>query len=398
MKHQLTRNKFFLVCVLLLVGLIFPYLIKLAKAPLLDQVVGPYYETGLVATIKVRVTAYYDDMNPQSYTLDGTDGVADTVNLPDKATYFSWNLTSSGNQSRTIWLSSVHETYNVFMPNLADPYYLYSFTVTDFVGLSNAYLETIVSINSTSQIVERLPLSSVNNLEFWFSWQHYYALRIISDQGTINYGDFQARSETNQNIVLTTDMIPVPTEGLNITVNALRINATWVQANYTDSQTETNWLTVTIKHKVGYTLVQDYTTNNTGDTQQINWYSASASLDYLVYLVASRDSGELSWSFSTPFYEPDTNPWAEPLTILGDSLPFPIANIVGFTIVMFFFGMTTYEDRHLGLVVGILVAGFLTYIHWLAIPVTFIALALCLAVFFILSEAKKHERLTGGET
>lgn len=354
---------------------------------------GPYYENGFLASKYVTVKVYFTDNASDTQTLDGTDGVADTLSLDYslQPLYFAWNLTTGGNKTRTIFLTSSSEEHLVLLPDPDEPYYLYTFYIADFFGMTNPFLETSINVNGTTRTVERQASDAINPLEFWMTWQHFYTLKFTCDEGTFIYGDFQARSINSQTIIITADMIPQADIGLDITVNALRINATFIQVNYTDSQVETYWLAVTISHKAGYSWLTDYTTNNTGNTQQINWYDAEADKSYKVSLEASRASGTYTWSYSISLPPASVNPWTDLLSAFGTG-PFPLSNLFGFMITLCFFGMTTYLNRVLGCVIGCIVAGVFYYIGWLSIPSSLIVLALVLSAFFALTEAKRQER------
>lgn len=354
---------------------------------------GPYFESGLVAPYLVNVTLSKLDAAPYSFSLDGAGG-ADLVevNCTTQPTALSWNITSpSTNKTRTMHLTSeTFEEVYIFIPNDDEPYYLYTFTVTDFAGITNGYLETVINVNGSNRIVERQSLDLINAVPFWMTWAHRYELRIICDEGTYNYGGFIALSEQNQGLIITKDMFPVAQPGMNVTVSALRLNATWLQVNYTDSQAQTYWLYVAFKTKQGYGWAIAYSTNNTGQTQQINWYSASATLDYRVTVTALRTE-QSTWTFSLPKAATTTNPWTGLLDILG-TLPFPVAQLVGVCLVVCFAGAFSYINTGLGCVVMVLIAGILTYIGWLQITSGAIGLALTISIIYVIYEAKKQER------
>jgi hypothetical protein len=358
------------------------------------HVYGPYFENGLLAPNHVNVTLSLQDSSSSWFVLDGSDGAADLVmlNCSTLPITLTWNITNPAtNKTRTYFVyGTTYEDVYIFLPNPDEPYYLYTFTVTDFAGLTNGYLETIINVNGTNRIVERYSLNVINQIPFWMTWSHRYQLRLVADQGTYNYGSFIALNTQEQQIIITKDMFPIAQPGMNVTVSALRKNATWIQLNYTDSQSLTVWLHVNIETRSGYGYVSIYSTNNTGQTQQVNWYSAHADLDYLVVATALRSSQE-TWSFSLHKLKSSSNPWDGLLDILG-SLPFPVKYLIGFLLLLAFAGCFSFIHTAFGCVIMVIIAGLLNYLGWLDIPVTALGMAASIAVMYVIYDAKKGER------
>jgi len=173
------------------------------------------------------------------------------------------------NETRTYYIKDDSEEIYVFKPTA--PYNTYYLTVTDFVGITNGYLETLVNVNGTHRVVERWKLDVVNDLPLTLSWGQTYQIKVVCDQGTHIFGDYVAAAIQTFNFVIIEGMFPTTYPGLDLTVKAKRMNATWIQINYTDNQEKTSWVQVVIKYKSGYSWATAYSTNNTGNTQQINW-------------------------------------------------------------------------------------------------------------------------------
>jgi len=186
-------------------------------------------------------------------------------------------------------------------------------------------------------------------------------------------------------------MFPISYPGLNVTVNAARMNETWIQANYTDSQELTTWVKIDIKHRQAFTWTTDYTQNNTGNTQQLDWKTAVANIDYVVTITALRGGETKTWTFSCPMPPVTVNPWEDLLDALGE-WPIPAKNVIGLILVLMFFAVFSYYSMPLGCIVGVIIAAFLTYIGWLDLSWNLIALAGAIGVFAALAKAKREER------
>jgi hypothetical protein len=357
---------------------------------------GPYYENGGVYPGIVNVTMNRQCEDSYLFILNGTGGVdEEIIQIEQQAISFTWNITEEAfNQTRTYCLTteSFEEIY-VYVPNPDTPFYLYTFTVTDFMGVTNGYIETLIIVGDTSRTVERQSLAVINCVPFWMMFGYSYTLRLVCDEGTYTWGAFTALTEETQNLVITPGMFPTTWTGYNVTVAARRMNTTWIQSNYTDSQTLTSWVYWNITYRQGYTWQTAYTINNTGNTHTVNWHSADETTSYLVTVTASRDEETLTWSFPCPRPETTTNPWTEGFNVLG-TWPIPAGNVLGLGIVLMCFGVFSYVSRDVGTVVAVLLAMTLTFIGWLQISWSLLALALIIAVLAAIRVRKKEEPLT----
>ncbi len=356
---------------------------------------GPYFESGQLAPYLISVTCYKPTEPYESFTLDGSGGYEDTyqINSTETISYFTWNISSPAtNKTRTFYASgdSVEEIL-VFIPNDDEPFYVYTFSVLDVgAGITGGFLESVINVNGSSYVVERLSLNVLNSLPFWFSWAHRYDMRLLCDQGSYTFGGFIALSEASQTLIITASMFPIAYQGQNITVAARRQNATWIQINYTDSETLTFWVHYSIKVREGQTWTEVYSTNASGQTQQLNWYGAESTANYLATVTASREE-IYTFTFSLPAPASTTNVWENILDLLG-SLPFPVKNAIGFVLVLVFAMGFSYIYTPFAVVGMALLAAFLTYIGWLDLSVTAIGVALALALIYVLTEEhKKHK-------
>jgi hypothetical protein len=224
-------------------------------------------------------------------------------------------------------------------------------------------------------------------------WARRYTLRLTCNRGTYTYGDFIALNEQNNNLIITSLMFPTAPSGMNVSCTATRKNDTWIQVNYVDNDYSTTWLYVAIQNKSGYGYVTQYSTNGTGNTQQINWYEAAASSDYRVVATALYKGAETTYSFTLPKLNPTANVWDGIFECLGD-WPFPPRNLFGFLIVLFFMGLFTYAYAPAGCVATCITAGILMYIGFLdlAVGIPGLVFAFIVSFLFAVAEAKKDVR------
>jgi len=129
---------------------------------------GPYYESGSVAQTTVNVTLSIENTDPFNFVLNGTSGTADEedIQIEQRGVAFTWNFSSYMNYSRTYFLTSAtFEEIWIYIPNTAtESVNIYTFTVTDMVGVTNAYLETVHTVGGQNRIVERQSLNVINSV------------------------------------------------------------------------------------------------------------------------------------------------------------------------------------------------------------------------------------------
>jgi len=342
-------------------------------------------DTGLLKDASERainVTAYSTENTTFTFELNGTY----VYEPSEQPTLFKFDLGS--NNTRVYYVQQGVNVLYVFMPS--QPYYTYYFTIVDLVGVTNGYFETLRNINGTDRVLERWSLNIVNQVPFIMSWGAAYHLRLTCDQGTYVWGMFVALAEPSQTLVITPGMFPTTYPGLNVTANALRKNSTWIQVNYTDNEALTSWVQITIQYKSGFSWFTAYTQNNTGNTHQLDWYSADEDVDYLARVTALQDDETQTWSFSLLKPALTINPW-DPLSSLGD-WPVSHESIIGLFLVLAVFGVFSYWRMPLGCVLGVITAAFLTLIGWMDLNWNLIALAGSVAVFAGLAKAKREER------
>lgn len=351
----------------------------------LYRLYGAYDEQGY-RDGAINVTFYRPTQESINFTLDGYN---DVTSQADTRMVFHFDI--GYNESRVFYVGE-QEYMDIYVFRPSQPYYTYYFTVIDFVGITNGYLETLLNINGTDRIVERWRLDVLNDIPFTLSWGVAYKVRIVCDQGTYLYGIFVAGATNSFTLTVTRNMFPLEATHIgNITISVNRTVANTIQINYTDVADQTAWVYVAIYELRGSVIV--YTTNNTGNNQQITWSNADNKTDYRAHVVISHAvRGSLSWSYVFPAPETYSNPWAF-LNQFG-SFPFDLSQLIGIGIVTFVFGSFSSQNAPAGMVVGVIVAILLTAIGFLNISWAWLTVTFAVAIIAALSmQRKRSERV-----
>jgi len=347
---------------------------------------GAYNEEGYREGA-INCTLYYIDNSSSTFTLDGTYNVSSS----SEGIAFKFDL--GYNESRTYYLiEGQNETIYVIKPT--SPYYTYSFYVIDYIGVKDAYLETLININGTDRVVERWKLDVLNALPFTCSWGSVYKLRLVCDRGIAYLPSFVAGATMENTIAITSELFPsTETDISGIQVNSVRNNITWITTTYYDSDGNTSWVYVAIYQFGNSTPIQ--TTNVSSSSLTWHWYGADPELDYYVYILANHDvRGLLDWTIVLPTeFENDENPWDILDTILG-AFPIDPKNLIGLGIVLLCFATFSNRNISVGLVVGIIIAMILTYIGWLDFNWAWLTSSLAIAVLVGLAIEKERMKQT----
>jgi len=343
---------------------------------------GAYDEVGY-RDGNISVTFYRPTQQSLNFTLDGT------YNLTSEAdTRMVFHFDLGYNESRIFYVGD--QSYmDIYVIKPSEPYYSYYFTVIDYVGITNGYLESLLNINGTDRIVERWRLDVLNDLPFTFSWGVAYKLRVVCDQGTYVFGTYMASATTSFTLVITSSMFPVTaTHTGNITIAAGRPQANTIQLNYTDAANLTDWVSVQIYTIRGTSTV--YSTNNTGNTHQISWSSADTETDYRVMVIAEHQIREtLTWQFTLAAPETYENPFD--FSILGN-FPIDSSQIIGMVIVSLVFAAGHAKNAAASIILGLIVTAFLTAINWLDISWAWLTVAFAVGLIAAISIQKDRRR------
>lgn len=335
------------------------------------ELYGAYDEEG-VRDGAINCTFFRPAQSNIHFELDHTYPTGYTVDcISDTRMVFYFDLGYNNSRVYYVKVDTNSEEIYVFKPS--QPYYTYYFTIIDFVGITNGYLESLVVMENEDRVVERWRLDVLNNIPFTFAWGNAYEMRLTCDQGTHIFGSFVAGATSSWNLMVTQQIFPVssPTTA-NITVTHDRdTDGTRIVLHYEDIGDDTsswNWLI----YRWGAStpdLDVTYTYNNHNRTY--NWVYADPTLDYYGVLIVQHDNlGELQWSFVFPAPYESSNPWS--LDWLG-TFPFASNQLLGFAIVALVFAAGNAKNSSSAIILGLIVAGFFTWLGWLNLSATWLA-------------------------
>ena len=332
-------------------------------------------------------------MPSEKYVLNGTDGVADTLNvsIEQKGVAFTWNITGSQNYTRVFCLTSdAFEEIWIFIPE--GNVYLYTFEINNFAGVTNAYIETIINVEGQNRIVERQSIEVVYLVPFYMIFGDHYTLRVTSDEGTFTWGDFIALSTTT--ITLNIKGVDFPKSTLYkfkyVRIYALRKYGN-ITILYEDLLNMTNSVAIYINYLNGSNA---YNATETADAFNHQWLGADNSTDYLAYVTIDHDRyGTYSWKqFLTRKHS--TNPfnfdWLGTITVGGVTVDTSI--LISIFIIVLSTACFSVLNPQIGAFVACVTATILTLMGWIPIPAPLLIGAWCFTFLFALAMSKVRVR------
>lgn len=358
---------------------------------------GPYLETGAVYNGTVNATLTYADNATQTYQFDGSDGDADTHYAQSDVVPISvfWNCTTDYSKQRSYHFTEGATSDEVWL-HVADVDYetlaQYYASVTDFAGLTSAYVSITKNVGGSVRIIERYPLDVLNNIPFWLIFYNQYKLKLTSDQGTWTW-NFPADVVGTKNFVVTKDMVDFNTDNLfNFTCTAARTNSSFIYVYYYDPAGSTISVAINIQYYSAGEYHSAYNESDTGNTFNFTWNGAESLRDYVVDVNATYAETSRQWRFHLT--KPETAPFdmSIPLDLFGD-WPFEISNGVGIFVVALFFAVFSWRDVEIACGAGCVIAAVLMFVGLLDIPVMAVAMGLFIVVFMYIHKGKQTSRI-----
>lgn len=355
---------------------------------------GPYLEDGTVYNGIVNVTLHKPYSEISTYVLNGTSGAEDneTISLDQPALFFSWNITAY-NFTRTYYLlgDSFEEIW-INIPSTEEAATYYAFTITDFYGMTNPFLQTTINVDGVERVVESRDISTTSVVTFLFTQWHTYGLKFICDEGTYTQ-QFLAESVFANNIQVLSGAFPIADIALGLDAWCNRTSGTNIEVYYADNNEATISLYMEITHRSGTTDILDYSSTTTGSSQSLTWTDAAAKLDYDVYLEALRSDNTYIWHLQAASLTANTNPFAGLLETLGTwPTGFNPAQIPAATIIVAVLAIFSVYSATVGIVLALIIAGVLSVLGFFVVGVTNLAFAAFVAILAHLGESKKTER------
>ena len=392
---------------------------------------GPYYYDGSIPSLSnqtASITALWANGSRTNFAVTVTS-LGTSVS--------TYHLTSTNpvyqilwNASTTLSLTSIidfqplttTQNINIYIPASSSPTFNYTFTVTDFVGMTHPYIECGLSTNgATVNLLQQADLSAASTATFVLAQYGTYTLIFLCDQGTYSQ-QFTAEGTYNTNLQVMEGAFP-STNSTYPVAYVERLNSSMIALSYTDPTSSTEWMTETITHLFGSTTILDYTSNTTGSSQTILWNHADSDTSYSVTVTSSITNdtssyGSLpSWQFAIGTLSP-ANPWLGVFDFLGkyvNTMPYTptgwtgangqqitssvIAEFIAMAIILLFLGVGSYRSSGMTCIIAWIASGILMAMGWWAngtlgavsaIP----SFALCgfIAIVIHLQESKEQVR------
>jgi hypothetical protein len=377
---------------------------------------GPYYEDNTVAPDATNVTVYWINGAVVSYLLQASGGVADTQTITsiNPITSLSWNVTSSSSNATRIYdiTSTTATDINIYVTNADLASALYSFSVTDYAGMTAPFIQTQTSSDGlTWYTVESRSLNESASISFLLTQYNRYQVIVTCTEGTYTQ-PFIPEATYTHNIAILTGTFSSSSSVSSPTFTASRTTSSNIYITYTDPSTSTQWLSLNITHKSGTSTITDYVLNQTGNTQIIEWNGADSDKSYTVAATASVGGDEQSWSIPL-VTSTASNPFLGMFDFLGvttATLPgvytgwppgmtsFQIAQLVAALLITVFLGMGSFRNAGASAIMACIFAGIMFAIGWWsggvgqasvnAVPM--LGLAFFIAIFTHFNEKKSE--------
>lgn len=370
-----------------------------ANASTTYTIEGPYYDNREVVNGSVTVTLRYANDSIYSFTLtgDGATPDSETIISTNQLTQASWNASTALNYTRFYDFTSSSDTsLDIHIPSPDEIAYVYYFTVSDFYGMTTAYLETQTTDDGSTYYTVERKLINQGTLGFVLTQFYDYNLMFTNDKGDDNFEYYLVTYTPETLLTMDLPVLPgsFPTTIVNGTdVSAIRLNSTTIQASYADGDEITDWLYFEITHLESGFEITDYTLNMSDtDAFTLTWNLADSETDYLLDIQAYRAGYLYEWEFSCPT-QPDDNPWDDVFDFLG-TWPEGVepAQIVVSGLVLAFLCVGSVRTLGASCVIAWIIGAIFLAIGWWGPSIPTFILAGVLSVLIAIAEGKETTR------
>ena len=411
-----TPKYLWLLLPLILIAIAIPTLPTSAQTSYTYTLHGPYYEDNTVAPDAANITVYWINGAVVSYILQASGSTEDTqvITSVNPITSLSCNVTSSSSNATRIFDITPTTQTDIYIymtnPDLASA--LYSFSVTDYAGKTAPFLQSQVSPDGiTWYTVESRSLNESSTISLLLTQYNRYQIIVTCTEGTYTQ-PFIPEATYTQNIAILSGTFSSAASATSPTFNASRTNSSLISITYTDPSTSTVWLSFNITHKSGTTIITDYTLNQTGNTQVVQWNGADSDKSYTVAATASVGGTQKSWVIPLTS-SAASNPFLGVFDFLGvttATLPgvytgwpagmtsYQIAQLIAALLITVFLGMGSFRNAGASAIMACIFAGIMFAIGWWsggvgqasvnAVPM--LGLAFFIAIFTHFNEKKSE--------
>jgi hypothetical protein len=381
--------------------------------------IGPLFEdapdTMAAGGNTVRCLLTYTNGTIADFTMTSTVGTPGTLSITSSTPFvqLTWNASSTSatyNGTRTYRFANGanginDQTVRIFIVHEDKPANLYTFSISDYYGMTAPYLETSISPDGTTNyIVERINLEeSGGYVTFVMQQYQMYTLHFVCAQGTYS-PTFTAATigtpgQLPYNLNVLAGNFAATTTSTSIVALSQRINATHIISSYSDATSLTSWVYILISHQQGTTTIYDYTNNATGNTQLFTWEQAESTLDYNVNIQSLSNGTLYTWNFAASITS-TTNPWDGVLDFLGtttNTLPVTYtgwggidpAQLIAAALIMAALGIGSFYSTTASMVVAWAIAGILLKLGWWQGSAPLFVLAMVFTALVAIDEYKK---------
>lgn len=333
----------------------------------------------------INVTFYRPTQPLESFTLNGEHNVTCEENHR-----MVFRFDQGDNLTRIYYVYA--PTESIYVVKVGEPTVINYFFVVDYIGISDAYLESMININGAERVIERWRIDKTTGLvPFTMTFGATYTMRLVCNKGTYVFGSWTAQSSgTEKDYVIDSTVFPtaVP-DSSGIAVYATRKNVTWIQAYFNDTLADTYWVEINIT--LYGESIADYSLNTTSYPVTVNWMEAGSEEDYFAVVTINHTTlGLRQYSFPCPAPTGNTNPFTS-LAILG-TFPFALSQLPAVILLLVLSAAFSYWSLPMGIFVSFIMALFLAWLGWLAVGWAWLTIAGFICFILIFSEVKEREQ------
>ena len=351
---------------------------------------GPYNEQDGLRASAINITVYPAYGSPFNFTLNGTY----TLDMEYQPLMFKWKL--AYNYSRTYQPIHTYEEIYIFIPE--SPYFYYNVEIYDFIGLHNVYVECQIYANGSVYTVERKKLATGKTTLCLTEFKSY-SFNLIADEGVFSLGTVETPQRpiwepAKITFIITPAMLEAPPSNFEgISVRADRLNETCIQIVYTEENSRTQNVTITIYSIEKSSLTEEYSQTFTSQSISVTWNNALPNKDYLVEIQAEHaDYGAITWKIpcKSPI-SPSTHAidWN---TVFGWVADWPItpSNLISTFIIFAVVALGSFKDSAFALLLGAITAGILIGLGWFSMSWAVLSVIVSIIIAYAIAKGRRR--------